>query len=263
MDGIMKAVGDSFWDDHSPPCGYNCRCSLISLSQDQVEARGGETHQIPTDARADPGFGSRPEIGLNVLDERIGRAMLDTHGTLQQEILTWYNEIAQEKIIERVQNFVPDYDARADELQPFLEESDGLLMEHEAVALRWYTADGYANLNAYLRGGAGDGAAAEGAKRKFAGVAYSGDVIEGHWYWDRVVFDLSTTKAPQKLPMLMGHDRDKIVGFSEKVDHRRRDRRERHALVAHRRGQAGRRDLRRGLPLADERAHRAALASRK
>lgn len=60
-------------------------------------------------------------------------------------------------------------------------------------------------------------AAAEGKRRKFAGVAYSGDVIEGHWYWDRVVFDLSTTRAPQKLPMLLGHDREKIVGFSESV----------------------------------------------
>lgn len=60
-------------------------------------------------------------------------------------------------------------------------------------------------------------AAAEGTKRKFSGVAYSGDVIEGHWYWDRVVFDLSTTKAPQKLPMLLGHENDQIVGFSEKV----------------------------------------------
>lgn len=61
-------------------------------------------------------------------------------------------------------------------------------------------------------------AAGEGKKRKFEGVAYSGDVIEGHWYWDRVVFDLSSTKAPAKLPMLLGHDREKIVGFSERVD---------------------------------------------
>lgn len=60
-------------------------------------------------------------------------------------------------------------------------------------------------------------AATEGKKRKFKGIGYSGDVIEGHWYWDRVVFDLSTTKAPQKLPMLLGHDREKIVGFSEEV----------------------------------------------
>ena len=27
-------------------------------------------------------------------------------------------------------------------------------------------------------------------KRTFSGVAYSGEVITEHWYWDRVVFDL-------------------------------------------------------------------------
>lgn len=54
-------------------------------------------------------------------------------------------------------------------------------------------------------------------KRKFEGVAYSGDVIEGHWHWGRVVFDLLTLKAPQRLPILLGHDREKIVGFSEEL----------------------------------------------
>lgn len=61
-------------------------------------------------------------------------------------------------------------------------------------------------------------AATEGAKRKFEGVAYSGDKISGHWYWGDVVFDLASTAAPNKLPMLLGHDRDKVVGFSNSVD---------------------------------------------
>src|SRR5881394_76709 len=59
--------------------------------------------------------------------------------------------------------------------------------------------------------------AAEGEKRKFEGVAYSGEAIEGHWYWGNVVFDLATTKSPKKLPMLMSHDRDKIAGFADQV----------------------------------------------
>lgn len=62
-------------------------------------------------------------------------------------------------------------------------------------------------------------AAVDGAKaRTFSGVAYSGEAIENHWYWGRVVFDLSTTKAPAKLPMLMGHDRDSIAGFANKIE---------------------------------------------
>lgn len=158
MNGIIKPVDDSFWDDHSPPCGYNCRCGLVSLSKDQAEARGGETQLADPDARADPGFGARPQVGVHVLDERIGRAMVDTHGTFQDQIRQWYESMAQEKIIARVQSYVPEYDARAEDLQGYLEETDGLLMEHEAVSLRWYTADGYGDLNNYLRGGGGDGA---------------------------------------------------------------------------------------------------------
>jgi hypothetical protein len=57
----------------------------------------------------------------------------------------------------------------------------------------------------------------EGAARRFEGVAYSGDVIKGHFYWGDVVFDLSSTKAAQKLPMLVGHDNEKIAGFSDSV----------------------------------------------
>jgi SPP1 gp7 family putative phage head morphogenesis protein len=152
MDGIIRSVDDSFWSEHSPPCGYNCRCGLVSLTADQVDARGGATALIPPDARADPGFGSRPEIGPHVLDESIGRAMVDSHGSFQDEIRRWYDEITHEKIIRRVRDYVPDYDAKAEELGPWLEETDGLLAEHEAVALRYYTADGYNPLNAFLRG---------------------------------------------------------------------------------------------------------------
>jgi hypothetical protein len=54
-------------------------------------------------------------------------------------------------------------------------------------------------------------------KRTFSGIAYSGDKITGHWYWGDVVFDLSTTKSPSKLPMLMGHDRDKVAGFANNI----------------------------------------------
>lgn len=154
MDGVIKPLGDSFWDDHSPPCGYNCRCSLISLTSDQVDARGGETRQISPDARADPGFGSKPQVGRHVLDPQIARAMVETHGTFQDEIRSWYETLAQEKIIDRVRDFVGSdrYTSYRSELSDFLRENEGLIAEHEAAALRFYTASGYTYMNAYLRG---------------------------------------------------------------------------------------------------------------
>lgn len=53
-----------------------------------------------------------------------------------------------------------------------------------------------------------------GRKRKLRGVAYSGEPITGHSYWGTVAFDLSSTKAPNRLPVLIEHDRAQRAGFA-------------------------------------------------
>ena len=50
-------------------------------------------------------------------------------------------------------------------------------------------------------------------KRLFSGVAYSGEVIQNHFYWGNVVFDLSTITLPTKLPALIDHDRGQRCGY--------------------------------------------------
>lgn len=54
---------------------------------------------------------------------------------------------------------------------------------------------------------------ADKTKRKFAGVAYSGHVINDHWYWGNVVFDLSSISVAAKLPALIDHDRAQRCGY--------------------------------------------------
>jgi hypothetical protein len=55
-----------------------------------------------------------------------------------------------------------------------------------------------------------------GSQRKFAGVAYSGEVISGHWYWGNVIFDVSSLELPtNKLAMLVDHDSGKRAGFAD------------------------------------------------
>lgn len=51
--------------------------------------------------------------------------------------------------------------------------------------------------------------------RRVEGVAYSGEVVTGHWYWDAVVFDLSGVEDSGRLPLLVDHDPGKRVGFTE------------------------------------------------
>ena len=58
----------------------------------------------------------------------------------------------------------------------------------------------------------------DAASRRFEGVAYSGKEITGHPFWGKVIFDLSTTVASTSLPILLGHDREKIVGFTDQVE---------------------------------------------
>lgn len=51
-------------------------------------------------------------------------------------------------------------------------------------------------------------------RRKVRGVAYSGEVITGHSYWEAVIFDLATTKVEGRIPLLVDHDRSKRAGFA-------------------------------------------------
>lgn len=52
--------------------------------------------------------------------------------------------------------------------------------------------------------------------KEFSGIAYTGDILS-HGFWEHVAFELSSITAPESLPMLIGHDRDKNAGFSKSV----------------------------------------------
>ncbi len=42
-------------------------------------------------------------------------------------------------------------------------------------------------------------------KRTFTGVAYSGEPIVDHWYWDRIIFDLDSMQIKGRIPALLEH----------------------------------------------------------
>lgn len=58
----------------------------------------------------------------------------------------------------------------------------------------------------------------QGNKRAFLMKANSGGVMENHWYWGNLAFDLSGLRSVDKsIPVLREHDRDRIVGFTDSV----------------------------------------------
>lgn len=69
LHGLMMPVGDARWANLAPPLGFNCRCTMVSLSEKQAKALGysGAPGKLPTweddhgvshTAAADKGWGS-------------------------------------------------------------------------------------------------------------------------------------------------------------------------------------------------------------
>lgn len=58
-------------------------------------------------------------------------------------------------------------------------------------------------------------------KRTFSGVAYSGEVITDHWYWDRIIFDLDSMQIKGRIPALLDHLTRQRAGAinSHSIDH--------------------------------------------
>lgn len=58
-------------------------------------------------------------------------------------------------------------------------------------------------------------------KRTFSGVAYSGEVITDHWYWDQIIFDLDSMQIKGRIPALLDHSTRQRAGAinSHSIDH--------------------------------------------
>lgn len=78
LDGVIKPVGDVFWQTHSAPAGHNCRCSIRSLDRQEALERGGITQNPPTEGGADAGWGYKPTGWSAILkrlqDEKLAKA---------------------------------------------------------------------------------------------------------------------------------------------------------------------------------------------
>jgi SPP1 gp7 family putative phage head morphogenesis protein len=75
MHKTILPIFDPWWLTHTPPNGFNCRCTVIPLTTAQAQARG-ITSQKPT-AEADQGFGSlalqTPRQEATAIIQRVAR----------------------------------------------------------------------------------------------------------------------------------------------------------------------------------------------
>lgn len=69
LDGIVKPVGDKFWDKYFPPLDWNCRCVTIQLEQDEEP----ETNLDEREPLEDPPelFKHNPAKSRYIFDEKV------------------------------------------------------------------------------------------------------------------------------------------------------------------------------------------------
>ena len=71
-DGIIRPVDDPFWNTHSPPAGFRCRCSLISLSEAQARSNGDNGLNKQTTAQPDKGWDYSPRDRMAGVKAAVG-----------------------------------------------------------------------------------------------------------------------------------------------------------------------------------------------
>lgn len=59
LEGTILAQDDAFWNTHTPPLHFNCRCSVTGLSEAEAQDEGIDA-EAPESDHADEGFGARP-----------------------------------------------------------------------------------------------------------------------------------------------------------------------------------------------------------
>lgn len=60
LDNVIAPADSPFWQTHTPPLGYRCRCTRIGLSAAQAKARGYDAAKALPDVQPDTGFAGHP-----------------------------------------------------------------------------------------------------------------------------------------------------------------------------------------------------------
>lgn len=100
-DGRVARVNDSFWQDHYPPNGWNCRCTVISLDEDDLAELGiseSEPYEGGTYEWQNPRTGSIEQIPNGIdpgFDYNPGKARLEEIDRLAAEKAASYPQDLQ------------------------------------------------------------------------------------------------------------------------------------------------------------------------
>lgn len=137
---VVRPVDDNFWVHHTPPIDWNCLCGIEQT--DEAVTPLPEKGPAPT-----PGLDSNPALTGELFSddhpydsytreaqEEIRRRAIELKVKRDYEVLIQNHEF--EYAFESIKHLMPDYQQ---------------LNQHQIGAIRWYTGNGYYELNRWKR----------------------------------------------------------------------------------------------------------------
>jgi hypothetical protein len=88
MDNTILHRDDPWWRTHYPPCGYRCRCTVISLTEKQAQKRGvsAAAPQVDPDEGWDFNPGTDYTAGIKQGLDAFGEALVQEQPQLTKPV---------------------------------------------------------------------------------------------------------------------------------------------------------------------------------
>ncbi|MBL0142651.1 MAG: minor capsid protein [Betaproteobacteria bacterium] len=147
MSGFVARHDDPVWKRWFPPCAFNCRCTIVSLTEEQAKRRGYPMARPPVEP--DPGFRNAPLDEGEKLDQLLRDRVLVAGGVFA---------VAYERAVARM--LAPDWLPSASLLEGEIallaamrgDPRYAVLTPAEVYSIGAYTGSSFSWLNEHLRG---------------------------------------------------------------------------------------------------------------
>lgn len=85
LDGVIRPADDPWWRHHFPPLHFNCRSTVVNLTEEEAQQEG-ITGSIPSSPAPLPGFGNAPSAGAPAWDPLAGDMDPEIKGALADKL---------------------------------------------------------------------------------------------------------------------------------------------------------------------------------
>ena len=98
LHGTVRHIDDPFWQSHTPPLAFNCRCKTVALSEEEARGYGITSDDDLPDVIVADGFGHTPEQYdtkmTQLVSDRVAETMIEhykqatTIGKIRNKVTT-------------------------------------------------------------------------------------------------------------------------------------------------------------------------------